>query len=116
MILCAIDDLLFSIKIKTAARHLGAEVYFERQPGAVVQRIREQRPTLIILDLNSTLLAPMDVVAELKADADLRAIPTLGFVAHVDTGTIDAARQAGIDRVMARSAFAQNLGTILTDG
>ena len=28
MILCAIDDLIFSIKISTAARHLGAELFF----------------------------------------------------------------------------------------
>lgn len=113
MILCAIDDLLFSIKIQTAARQLGAEVFFERQPGAVVARIREKQPALVILDLNSAVLAPMDIIAELKADPELRAIRTLGFVAHVDTATIAAARQAGIDQVLARSAFAQNLGNIL---
>lgn len=114
MILCVIDDLLFSIKIKTAAKQLGADVFFERQPGAAVQRIRERRPALVILDLNSATLGPMEVVAELKADADLRSIRTLGFVSHVDTETIAAARRAGIDQVLARSAFAQNLGSILT--
>src|SRR4029079_9349266 len=30
MIVCAIDDLLFSIKISTAAKQLGVNVYFER--------------------------------------------------------------------------------------
>lgn len=114
MILCAIDDLIFSIKIQTAARHLGAEVFFERQPGAVVPRVREKRPTLVILDLNSAILEPMQVVAELKADGDLKSIRTLGFVSHVDADTIAAARRAGIDQVLARSAFAQNLGDILT--
>ena len=30
MIVCAIDDLIFSIKISTAAKQLGVELYFER--------------------------------------------------------------------------------------
>jgi hypothetical protein len=42
------------------------------------------------------------------------AIRTVGYVSHVDTGTIDAARAAGIDQVLARSAFVAQLGDILT--
>jgi hypothetical protein len=51
----------------------------------------------------------------LKADPDLRDIPTTGFVSHVNTALIMAARQAGMDEVMARSAFAANLPQILTE-
>jgi CheY-like chemotaxis protein len=114
MILCAIDDLLFSIKISTAAKQLGADIYFERHPGQIVARVREKRPALVIFDLNSAALRPMQAIAELKADEDLRSIRTLGFVSHVDSDTIAAARSAGIDQVLARSAFAQNIGHILT--
>ena len=39
--------------------------------------------------------------------------PTLGFVSHVHTDLISAARQAGADDVLARSAFAGNLADIL---
>ena len=45
---------------------------------------------------------------------DLSATKTLGYVSHVDTATIEAARAAGIDQVMARSAFVAELGNILT--
>jgi len=114
MILCAVDDLIFSIKISTAAKALGAEVFFERSPEHVVSRIREKMPTLVILDLNSTKLRPLEVIAHLKADATLRGIPTLGYVSHVQTDVISAARSAGIDEVLARSAFAEQLGQILT--
>jgi len=114
MILCAVDDLIFSIKISTAAKALGAEVFFERSPGQVVSRIREKMPALVILDLNSTKLRPLDVIAHLKADATLRVIPTLGYVSHVQTDVINAARSAGIDEVLARSAFSEQLGQILT--
>jgi len=114
MILCAVDDLIFSIKISTAAKALGADVFFERSPEQVVSRIRERMPTLVILDLNSTKLRPLEVIAHLKADAGLRDIPTLGYVSHVQTDVIDAARSAGIDEVLARSAFSEQLGQILT--
>jgi CheY-like chemotaxis protein len=114
MILCVVDDLLFSVKISTAAKALGVDVYFERSAEMVVPRIREKKPSLVILDLNSAKLQPMEVVATLKADPDLKHIETLGFVSHVQTDVIAAARKAGIDEVLARSAFAERLGEILT--
>ena len=39
----------------------------------------------------------------------------MGFVSHVDTQLILLARQAGVDEVMARSAFAANLPKILVE-
>lgn len=114
MILCALDDLLFSVKISTTAKAVGADVYFERSADVLVGRIREKRPSLVIFDLNSAKLDPMATIAAMKADPLLRAIPTLGFVSHVDGDTIAAARRAGIDRVLARSAFVSQLGGILT--
>jgi len=114
MIVCAVDDLIFSVKISTAAKALGVDIYFERSPGGVLPAIREKRPSLLILDLNSRRLKPMEVIAALKADPALGAIRTLGYVSHVDSETIAAARAAGIDQVLARSAFADRLGEILT--
>jgi CheY-like chemotaxis protein len=115
MIVCAIDDLIFSIKISTAAKSLGADVYFERSAEKLLTTVREKQPALVIFDLNSTRLQPISAIASLKADPELAAIKTLGYVAHVDAETIDAARQAGIDRVLARSAFTNQLGEILTN-
>ena len=116
MIVCAIDDLMFSIKISNAAKSLQADVYFERSADKVLQTIREKRPSLVIFDLNSGRLRPLEAIAALKSDPELSAIRSLGYVAHVDTATIEAARAAGIDQVLARSAFAAQLGEILTTG
>jgi CheY-like chemotaxis protein len=113
MVVCVVDDLFFSIKIKTAAQHLGADVYFERSVDQVLDAIRTKLPQLVIFDLDSVKLRPMDAIAAMKADAGLKAIPTLGFVSHVHAETIAAARAAGIDEVLARSAFTAKLGTIL---
>jgi CheY-like chemotaxis protein len=114
MILCALDDLIFSVKISTAARQLGVDVYFERDAAQVVPRIREKRPALVIFDLNSGRLDPLGAIRAIKTDPELQSVRTLGFVSHVDSETIAAARGAGIDQVLARSAFVERLGDILT--
>ena len=114
MVVCVVDDLIFSIKISTAARRLGVPMYFERLKQNVLQTIRDKQPSLVIFDLNSGRLAPIETIAVMKNDPDLQAIRTLGYVAHVDSETIDKARAAGIDQVLARSAFSERLGEILT--
>lgn len=114
MILVAVDDLMFSSRISTAARAVGSTIRFTRSLDAVLSAARETSPSLIILDLNSARLAPLAIVEALGQDPALAAIPTLGFVSHVDTATIEAARQAGVDRVLARSAFVQQLPDILS--
>ena len=116
MIVCVVEDLIFSIKISTAARQLGVDLYFERSKEKVLQTVRDKQPSLVIFDLNSAKLAPIDAIAAMKADPALAAIRTLGYVSHVDTATIERARGAGIDQVLARSAFSERLGEILTDG
>jgi CheY-like chemotaxis protein len=116
MIVCAIEDLIFSIKISTAAKRLGVDVYFERMRDRILPTIRDKQPSLVIFDLNSSRLDPMTVIAAIKTDPQLRAVRTLGYVAHVDSDAIAAARQAGIDQVLARSAFTAQLGDILQSG
>ena len=113
MVLVAVDDLMFSSRISTAAKAVGAAIRFTRSVEAVVAAAREASPALVILDLNAARLQPLAILAALKGDASLAGIPTLGFVSHVDTPTIDAARQAGVDRVLARSAFVEQLPALL---
>ena len=66
MILCAVDDLIFSIKVSTAAKSLHANVYFERSGDRLLETIRDKRPSLVIFDLNSARLRPLDAIAALK--------------------------------------------------
>lgn len=113
MILAAVDDLLFSSKIRTVAKQAGVELTFARTPAEILEQARALAPSLVIFDLNSTKADPIATVGAMKHDAALAAIPTLGFVSHVHTDLIAAARGAGFDDVMARSAFAGNLAGIL---
>ena len=113
MILAAVDDLLFSSKIRTTAKLAGVELRFARTPEEIMERARALRPALVIFDLNSSKAHPIETVTAMKRDNELASIRTLGFVSHVHTDLIESARAAGMDEVMARSAFAGRLADIL---
>jgi len=115
MILAAVDDLLFTSKIRAAATQRGVDVVFARSPEDVIDQARALRPALAIFDLNSQRLQPLSTIAGLKADVSLARIRTMGFVSHVQVALIEAARSAGVDEVMARSAFAAKLGDLLAN-
>jgi CheY-like chemotaxis protein len=114
MVLAAVDDLLFSSKIRATARAAGVDVTFARSRIDVLAQARLLQPALIVFDLNSPKIEPIETIAALKADPALAQLRTLGFVSHVDTSVINAARAAGADEVLARSAFAGQLAHILT--
>lgn len=116
VILAILDDLMFTSKIRSAAQHAGTTVAFARSGPAALERARTDAPTLILLDLNNPRTDPIGTVTALKADAQLSAIPIVGYVSHVDGSTIAAARTAGVDEVLARSAFVSHLADILTRG
>jgi PleD family two-component response regulator len=113
MILAVLDDLMFSSKIKTAANQLGVALAFARSAEGALTAMRNAAPSLVIFDLNNARINPLGIVAAMKEDAALASIPTLGYASHVQTDVINAARQAGVGEVLARSAFATQLGDIL---
>jgi CheY-like chemotaxis protein len=116
VILAILDDLMFTSKIKTTAAGLGVVVTFARSSEGALATMRSSRPGLVILDLNNPRTDPLGIVAAMKADLALADIPTVGFVSHVQTDLIEAARAAGVTDVLARSAFTMRLPEILAKG
>jgi len=114
MILAVLDDLMFTSKIKTTAGQLGVTVTFARSAEAALDGMRKAAPSLVILDLNNARTNPLGIVAAMKQEPELASIPTVGYVSHVQTDVIDAARRAGVGDVMARSAFTQQLPELLS--
>jgi DNA-binding NarL/FixJ family response regulator len=113
MVLVAVDDLLFSSKIRTVAKAAGVDITFARTPDEIMERARELQPALAIFDLNSTKTDPVATIAAIKREPGLAGVRAIGFASHVHTGLIAAAREAGADDVLPRSAFAANLADIL---
>lgn len=106
-VLVAVPDLFFFTRIEEVARHIGVAI--EACPiDALVGRCAKQPPDLVVLDLH----APGDPITrahELKRDAATSAIPIVAFYSHVDGALRERALEAGIERVLPRSAFSARL-------
>jgi PleD family two-component response regulator len=76
--------------------------------------MRKAPPALVLLDLNNPRTDPLGIVARMKTEPALASIRTVGYASHVQADVINAAREAGVTEVMARSAFAQRLPEILS--
>ena len=111
-IVALVEDLFFLAKIRETAKAVGVTVVTnDARRGSAA--IAEAQPQAIILDLNSRGLPAVDWIRALKSDPATRPIRIVGFVSHVQEELISAARAAGCDSVMARSAFTQQLPDLL---
>ncbi len=115
-VLAAVDDFLFRSKIRAVAKHVGVDVQFAQTAEEILEQARTLKPRLVIVDLNSAKADPVETIRALKAHADTAGARTIGFASHVHVDLIDAARKAGADQVLPRSAFAAHLADILASG
>ena len=111
-IVAVLEDLFFTVKINESAKRAGMPIVFVKSVHDVIEKAKEH-PTLIILDLNFQSIEPLKLIAQLKSDAETKAISLIGYVSHVQGELKQQAQEAGCDMVMARSAFSQNLPQIL---
>jgi len=109
-VVALIDDLFFQAKVIETAKHLGLTLRVCGTPDALFSEIAKQTPGLIVVDLNARS-EPLAAIVHLPAAA--RSVPLIGFLSHVQTALAEKARAAGCHEVMPRSAFTQNLATIL---
>jgi CheY-like chemotaxis protein len=112
-VIAAVEDLMFRSKISETASTLGVEAAFPRSPGKLLEALRESPPDLLVLDLNSARFEPLALLRTVKSDEATENVSTIGFLSHVQKDLAVAAREAGCDRVVARSAFTRDLPRIL---
>jgi hypothetical protein len=116
-IFCFIEDLFFVAKINEVARKTGIKVGFLKGADKEVlaqltETSEEERPSLIIFDLNNAHIKPLTLIPKIKAKLK-RGTSIVGFLSHVQGDLKVKAQDAGCDTVMPRSAFSQNLPNLL---
>jgi DNA-binding NarL/FixJ family response regulator len=110
----AVHDLFFAAKIELVATALGFSACRASRPSACWDELRTSGVRLVIVDLDSNVLAPIGLVKKIKADVQLSATHVIGFFSHVRHELKRAAQEAGCDRVLPRSAFSARLAEILS--
>ncbi len=104
--------MIFASRITAAASDLAQVCTVVRSPEALSAALNTSI-TRIIIDLDAQPGAELDQLVKLIR----KAAPTtqiIGFLPHVRADLADAARTAGFDRVLARSAFVQQLPDLLS--
>jgi hypothetical protein len=110
-----VDDLFFLAKIQETARKINVKVEFVKTEKDVFERMGQNgndKPTLIIVDLNNLNAKPLTVIPKLKSKLK-KETNIIGFVSHVQGELKMKATEAGCDMVLPRSAFSQNLAQLL---
>ncbi|MDE3104002.1 MAG: response regulator [Acidobacteriota bacterium] len=111
-----IEDLFFTAKIQETSRKLGVKVAFVKGDkdaiAALTDLPEEQRPGLIVFDLNNVNVKPLTLIPKLKSKLK-RSTSIIGFLSHLQGDLKAKATEAGCDVVMPRAAFSQNLPNLL---
>ena len=111
-ILVVVDDLFFLAKIQQTARQVGVPIETVEPSKAEVQAA-EGPVRSVILDLNHRSGKAVDTIRTLKENQATKNVRLLAFLSHVQSDLAAAARDAGCDVVLARSAFSQQLPQLL---
>lgn len=111
-VLAILSDLMFTVKIQEAAKRAGMDVTFVTSRENALKQAR-LAPSVIILDLNDNSVNALELIGALKGDPETSAIELVGFVSHVQVDLRQTALHHGCNLVVARSAFSQNLPSIL---
>lgn len=104
---------MFGSRIRAAAQQAGVSAVFVRSPNELA--VRGAQADLILLDLETRWLDAPASIAGLKADPATESVPIVAFGSHVAGAALLAARAAGADRVLARSAFVKALPDLMRE-
>lgn len=107
-----VDDLFFRAKIEATATAVGVRVAFARTAQELTAWFDgDDLPTLVLVDL---ALADHEAARAIRTLKDRPGPPAVvAFGPHQDVDAFAAARAAGADRVLARSALVARLPGLL---
>jgi DNA-binding NarL/FixJ family response regulator len=96
ILLCGVDDLFMRGKLDALL-----------PDHRLITADHTEDPELVLADVSRV---EPEEVADTYPD-----IPIVGFTNHTDTAGLRAAHAAGFDRVLAKSALQEQLGTVVTE-
>ncbi len=108
-----VTDLIFATKIRGTAEALGGSVRLVRDAAGLTAALGEGGVRLVIVDLNADRIDIAGLVRLAKGAAGTPRV--VAYFSHVQGELAKAAREAGADEVMARSAFVERLADLVSN-
>ena len=109
-VLGCIRDLMFSTRVRDAARQHGHDCQIVTRAADVAGHLGGA--DLVVIDLMVPGGGALDAVAAAAAAG----VPVVAYGEHVQAEVLQAGRDAGADEVLTRSEFTRRLGALLAAG
>jgi two-component system, cell cycle response regulator DivK len=91
-----------------------------RDGREAVEKTRALRPDLIIMDIQMPHVSGLELIEQLKADADLKHIPVMAVTAYAAKGDEERIRDAGaegyVSKPIALMKFIESVKALLPEG
>jgi len=110
-VVALVTDLIFSTRIASTARAIGTSLKVVASLDALRSELTSGTVSCVLLDLSADGVDAADAVRAAK-DAAVPA-KVIAYLPHVRHEQAEAARRAGADEVLPRSAFSTRLPTLL---
>jgi CheY-like chemotaxis protein len=101
ILVCDNEEILRGL-VRASLDGNGYKLVDARDGDEAVEQARLSRPDLILLDMMMPGRSGLEVLAELRGDPDLCAIPVVMLTARAQVTDRDAATLAGADRFLAK--------------
>jgi DNA-binding response OmpR family regulator len=114
LLLAVVDDLFVRSRIDAGAGVAGVEVRYVGTFDEVRAAAAERPVRAVLVGMAATRRPWPEIVRHLRADDATRGLYVLAFGPHKNLELRARALDAGVDRVVANSAFTRLLPTLLT--
>ncbi|MGE3268352.1 MAG: hypothetical protein AB7P40_06370 [Chloroflexota bacterium] len=114
LLLAIVDDLMVKSRIDAAAEVASVDVRYVSSFADVKAAVGTAEPRAVLVGMAATRRPWPAIVQQVKADPATRGLYVLAFGPHKNLELRAKALEAGVDRVVANSAFTRLLPTLLT--
>lgn len=104
-ILVAVTDIFFYTKVRDALMSKGYQIDKARLQREIADKALSTSPSAVILNMNDQVLDAFQALEALKADPQMKAIPTLAFANHEEVDTWNRAKALGVTKIVSRNEF-----------
>ena len=108
-IVVVVQDLFTAVRLTDALHAMGYRGCTVQDEQELRRKLTEERPHLVILDLQADGVRPHAVVSAAREAVPGRVIPVLAFGPHTDPKRREEALHAGVHRVVPKSIMANEL-------
>ena len=96
------DEPFILMMIEDKLKRAGFQVITQRESATAAERIRRERPDLVILDWIMPGVSGLDICRQMKADPDTSGIPVVMLTAKGQEDDERLGLQCGVDRYIVK--------------